>query len=58
MTQLHPREPLFMFISILIMTQLHPRDPENRQQNQFSERRLSEETRYNWLNGKLGIIGD
>ena len=23
------------------MTQLHPRDPENRQQNQFSERRFS-----------------
>ena len=33
---------LFIFISILIMTQLHPRDPENRQQNQFSERRFSE----------------
>ena len=33
--------PLFIFISILIMTQLHPRDPENRQQNRFSERRIS-----------------
>ena len=33
---------LFIFISILIMTQLHLRDPENRQQNQFSERRFSE----------------
>ena len=32
---------LFIFISILIMTQLQPRDPENRQQNQFSERRFS-----------------
>ena len=33
---------LSFFISILIMTQLHPRDRENRQQNRFSERRLSE----------------
>ena len=33
---------LFIFISILMMTQLHPRDPENRQQNQFSERQFSE----------------
>ena len=35
---------LFSFISILLMTQLHPRHPENRQQNQFSERRFSEKT--------------
>ena len=28
------------------MTQLHPRDPENRQKNQFSERRFSEITSY------------
>ena len=40
------------------MTKLHPGDPENRQQNLFSERLFSEETRYNWLNGKLGIIGE
>ena len=32
---------LFIFISILKMTQLNPRDPENRQQNRFSEQRLS-----------------
>ena len=31
---------LFIFNFIIIMSQFHPRDPENRQQNQFSERRL------------------
>ena len=41
------------------MTQIHPRDPENRQQNQFSEKRFSEKKpSYNRLNGKLGIIGE
>ena len=49
---------LFIFISILIITHFHPRDQENRQQNQFSERRFSEKNSYNQLNWKLGIIGE
>ena len=32
-----------------------PRDPENRRQNQFSERRFSEQTSYNRLNGKVWL---
>ena len=32
-----------------------PRDLENRQQNRFSERRFSEQTSYNQLNGKAWL---
>ena len=47
------------------MTQLHPRDPENRKQNQFSERRFSKKNPVTtgWMGKRglaycqLGIIG-
>ena len=37
------------------MTQLHPRDPENKQQNQLSERRFSEKTNTTGWMGKRGL---
>ena len=51
---------LFIFISILIMTQLHPKGPRKQTTEPILGTALLEKKNpsYNWLNGKLGIIGE
>ena len=44
--------PLFIFY---FYSNDDRRDPENRRQNRFSERRFSEKTSYNRLNGKAWL---